>query len=49
MKDCGMEYGCIGMCRTVYPHSRVDQVTSEVNDLKRAFEAFKHRRQNAVS
>ena len=41
----GMKYGNV----TVSPLSRVDQVVSEVNDLKRIFEVFKHHRQNAVS
>ena len=48
---CGMgirlamewESDCLLLC------SRVDQVTAEVNELKRAFQAFKHRRESAVS
>ena len=29
--------------------SRVDQEVAEVNDLKRAFQGFKHHKENAVS
>ena len=49
METLGLETGLWNVCLCVIFCSQVDQVTSEVNELKRVFDGYKHRRQKAVS